>query len=403
MGLYGDDLNKFLNEEQIPSVSFEDYMQYATNESYNIEKLFEDIDYNILLSEDGVAAALPGPSKVSTKEAVKSFLNKIIDTIKKIFDKFKEAVTTLFTKTIPEGLKKIQESVSLQDSFISKFGKYITYDNLKNCRDNGWEGYDPSTAFIARYPDVEDTKFASEIHQSRYINFTTKNSRNVQNFHEDIDKYIENLEDIYNKAKKESDQMSDIDHLVQEAETEFNSAKAEIKKFHGDLEDVLYHKLGYDTLDQLEYTNKSKGGYIVTLQPNTPNGKVFPDGSIFVTTCKCATEGVKDSRKFVNFGKKSISEIENQNKYFKQLMKESKSNIKTYENSNINTGLLRIECMKYQLQFEAGKAFITQALMSNKNVGKLMLICNRYACIFYMKTWVIIKKYNKKVKAAAGE
>ena len=290
----------------------------------------------------------------------------------------------------------------MQDSFISKFGKYITYDNLKNCRDNGWEGYDPSTVFIARYPDVEDTKFASEVHSSRYINFITKNSRNVQNFHEDIDKYIENLDNIYEKAKKESGQ-SDIDHFVQEAETEFNIAKAEIKKFHGDLVDLLYHKMEYDVPDQFHYTNRSKGGYVVSLAPNTPNGKVFPDGSIFVTTCKCATEGVKDSRKFVNFGKKSISEIENQNKYFKNLIKESKSDIKTYEKSNIDASLLRIECMKYQVQFEAGKAFITQALMSNKNVGRLMLTCNKFACIFYMKTWVIIKRYNNKVKAAAGE
>ena len=395
MGLYGNDLKDFLNKKPdfIP-VSFEDYIEFATNESSNIEKLFEELDYNILLSEDGATAAFPGPTKVSTKEAVKKFLNKIIDTIKKIFDKFKETVTTLFTKTIPEGLKKIHETVSLKDSFISKFGKYITYDNLQNCRDNGWEGYDPSTAFIARYPDIEDTEFASEMYSFR-DDSVDKNYRNVQNFHEDIDKHIENLDNIYEKAKKES---GDIDHFIQEAETEFNRAKAEIKRFHGDLEDLLYHKLGYDVQDQFDYTNRSKGGYIVSLSPNTPSGKVFPDGSIFVTTCKCATEGVKDSRKFVNFGKKSISEIENQNKYFKNLMKESKSDIKTYEKSNIDASLLRIECMKYQVQFEAGKAFITQALMGNKNVGRLMLACNRVACVFYMKTWVIIKTYNKKVK-----
>jgi hypothetical protein len=394
MGLYGDELNKFLNEEQIPLVSFEDYMEYATNESYNIEKLFENIDYNILLSEDGAVAALPGPTKANIKETTKAFLKKIKEAIKKIFDKCKEAIITFFTKTLPTQLKKIHESVSLKDSVIKRFSKYMTYENLERCRDFGWKGYSDTTVFVTRYPDVTDTMFGAD---TNTFLFPKNNSANVQTFQSKIDESIDKMDSFIDEASNAEDK---IDDIFQKAEKLFNDTKAIIKEFNGKFIDNMYSKLELSPYD-LNYEDSTKGGYLGMFKANTPDGTVMIDSKTFNVSKKCAEDGVKDTRKYVNHGKEVIKEIEKDNKYYKEIMNLTEKDIKDV--GDLDTRLLRLQYMKYQLQFEAGKAFITQALIANKKVGQMMLLCNRYACIFYMKTWAIIKKYNKEAKAAAGE
>lgn len=135
-------------------VTHEEFIESVFDSVYYTESLFKDLNTQLCITEAEELAVID----VKSEDAVKK---SIIETLKNLFIKFVNFLKSKMQQLI-DWIKEMYMNTNAADSIVSKIGKGITFDRIKNAREKGWKGC-PTTLPCVNPMSMSDSKINKKI------------------------------------------------------------------------------------------------------------------------------------------------------------------------------------------------------------------------------------------------
>lgn len=360
MSVYG---SQILNERVDSNFTMGNLFEFIFESNTEIEVMFERFNVTETLSgiitESDYALAIPQEFKFDPEQVKKTLLEKI----KEIWNKVITAVKTAINNVVEFIHKKYMET-NLQDKFISKFSKNMTYDNLKKARENGWIGLAKNNPVIGKLADLKDSMFFKRI--------LDDNQSGI-----DMDKDVEPIASAsnYEEAKKIYDEYK---KKLQEMKT---------KSMDSTLKISINNNFEFDP----------KKYFFIIYNDAIDENHYFPGLDGFVRTKKMAEEGQSMLKNYKNDATRLMGNV--------KIQKECDlSNMKSYKKGGSNESsdkeINQIMILYYKARYEFSATYIQKSVMALNAVMGILRRQHTVSMENYMRFAMAISKYVKVGKEA---
>lgn len=369
MAVYG---NSVLNMQQnYNPISFTEFYDFVMESNYEVELIFEKFNiYSSILENNDIE---DNDKSTNTETAKKT----IIEKIKELFKKLKDAIVGLFYKLV-DSIEELYKKVNLQDKVISQFSNLVTFENLQKAKEKGWKGIPENIPMINRLCKVSDSQFfdLNNDSESRKLYYNMENLNNEIIRAKDLD-----------EAQSKYNSFKELLKKFKKSKSEENAAQYirdnEIKEDFSNIKRMLGHDIPLDTF------------FCVATEKNKIEDKVyyFPIREPFETTKTLAETGQRKIKDIRSKTRKYIRQqkIDEKEAYF--------SDMKLYKNNGSNAlqdaNMNKINMLYLKSKYELSSAYCQRQATIVKSLLKVISIQHNVAINFYMRCLSACKKYAK--------